>query len=99
MVMPQGLQVFDSSGNMMLDVTDRLTRYLGAFDTGSGNGSGSYTDALLLTGTPWIIVTCIAGDPAYLNVAFTVSGSTISWSMSQILYTTGWNFHVLYGVY
>lgn len=51
--MPQGLQIFNAQGGTVLDLTDRLTRIIGAVSTGMSNGST--TDAELSTGTPWFL--------------------------------------------
>ena len=37
--MPQGLQVFDENGVCVLDVTDRLVKYLGVVQINGTNGS------------------------------------------------------------
>ncbi|SFM09004.1 hypothetical protein [Pelosinus propionicus] len=76
----QGLQCWDANGNLILDVTDRLTRVLGQFETGTT--SGSITDNSLTTGTPWMIShrkpTAIADHKAQCVVTF--SGKVLSWS-------------------
>lgn len=37
--MAQGLQVFDANGNIILDVTDRITKYLGSIRIAGTDGS------------------------------------------------------------
>lgn len=52
--MPQGLQVFDSGGNLTLDVTERLTVLVG---TATANGSdGSVYVGALPAGSFWALV-------------------------------------------
>lgn len=95
--MPQGLQIFDASGNCLLDITDRLTRVLGEVTTGAA--SGSITNAALTTGTPWYLGAntdgsiCSSGEA---NIVVSFSGSTMSWSYGS---GTAVNKSILYGVY
>lgn len=82
--MPQGLQVFDSNGVIVFDVTDRLSRVLGIITTTASNGSIS--DPGLLTGTPWWMIIDDwggASDTYSLTTSvplITASGSTLSWA-------------------
>lgn len=39
--MPQGLQVWDASGNLVLDITDSITRVVAVIDVAAG-ASGTY---------------------------------------------------------
>nr|WP_092069553.1 hypothetical protein [Dendrosporobacter quercicolus]NSL47514.1 hypothetical protein [Dendrosporobacter quercicolus DSM 1736]SDL92505.1 hypothetical protein SAMN04488502_1011194 [Dendrosporobacter quercicolus] len=97
--MPCGLQIWDANGNLTLDVTDRLTRVLGTFSTGTTDGS--HTDAALAFGTPWIHATSSYPYNSYA-CQYTVSGTTISWTFIE-----GSPFnqdgkrpeYVIYGVY
>lgn len=50
--MPQGMQTFDASGNLKLDLTDRIARYLGMTFISLGT-SGSVVNDGFLTGTPF----------------------------------------------
>lgn len=92
--MPQGLQIWDDSGVLKLDVTDRLTRVLGEFDTGTVNGSISDTN--LSQGSPWYISPVPLGfvNEASFTVSFTLS--SISWSFGS---GTGINRKITYGVF
>lgn len=95
--MPQGLQCWDSNGNMTLDVTDRLTRLLGTAETGVSNGSIS--DENLSAGTPWFVLRDTS-DYEMLTEAtcsVTISGNTISWVFSST--GTKTNKKIVYGVY
>ncbi|RLK45937.1 hypothetical protein [Cupriavidus plantarum] len=49
-----GLQVWDENGNSVLKITDRITRFLGEFDTGAANGV--FADGRLALGEPFISV-------------------------------------------
>jgi len=84
--MAAGLLVWDSSGNLVVDITSRLSRFVGAYVFPSPAANGSVTDAGLLQGTPWFSFapTAIWG---YINMdvsrpVFSISGDTISWSYS-----------------
>lgn len=96
---PQGLQCFDASGNLMLDVTDRLTVVLGNFDTGTENGS--IANAALLLGEPWYYVSSYATDyftpPNWRALHVSVSGQTLSWVHQTNGVGTA-NYNVVYGV-
>lgn len=94
---PQGLQVFDRGGNIVLDITDRLSRVLGSVNTGAVAGSTS--NAALSSGTPWHMNTNADGtimgtSDAQCVVSF--SGTTMSWSYGA---GTAKNVDILYGVY
>nr|DAE53983.1 MAG TPA: hypothetical protein [Bacteriophage sp.] len=51
--MTQGLQVYDANGNIILDVTDRITKYLGAILINQTDGS--ITDARVNEGDLWYL--------------------------------------------
>lgn len=97
--MPQGLQCFNASGSLVLDVTDRLTRILGEFT--AGGSDGSLSDANLSTGSPWYVLkndnanqfNLITDSP----IAITLSSSGISWTYGA--YGLRKSFTYIYGVY
>lgn len=101
--MPQGLQVWDANGNLIIDVTDRLTRVLGEFYTGTSNGS--VTNPGLTTGTPWWIAIPTTNINVNNNnmakyLTFSVSGSTLAWSFGAVYpIQVAINHKVIYGVY
>ena len=97
----QGLQVFDSNGSCILDVTDRLTRVLGIFNTGTSNGS--FVDPNLTSGDFWYAVSASSlsnQSPFWACLSVTVSGTTLSWEHIKT-YDQGvvCNHQVIYGVY
>lgn len=53
--MPQGLQVFDENGTCVVDVTSRITKYLGELIIPTTEGS--YYDARLKDGDFWFLIT------------------------------------------
>jgi hypothetical protein len=82
--MAAGLQCFDASGNLVVDITSRLQRFVGAVQLLGGNSS--VTNSNLAAGTVWY-----AFQPAqiwgFINMdvsrpIFSVSGNTISWTYS-----------------
>ena len=94
--MPQGLQVFDENGNMTLDVTDRLTRVLGEFQT--GKVSGSITDSNLSSGIPWYIIKNSSDGRGYkyapFLITFTSNGASWTFGSGTIV-----SKNITYGVY
>lgn len=90
--MPAGIQVWDSAGVLVVDISDRLARVLGTFNVFSG--PGSRVDANLASGTPWAVVTPLSvtenGMPV---VTFNTSTNTMSWTNAAAACT------ITYGVY
>ena len=97
----QGLQCFDSDGNITLDVTDRLTRVLGEFDTGTLDGT--LTDDNLLDGSPWFY--CYPSDANMgafrIPCKIVFQGNKITWTFEGARrgQDTRFNTRVIYGVY
>lgn len=60
---PQGLQVFDENGNVVVDITDRLTKVLGTASIRPTTTAGTITDSLITENvTLWYAVTNITYD-------------------------------------
>ncbi len=87
--MPAGLQVWDASGNLILDTSSRLGKVLGYIDMPAAGGSGSASNAALGFGTPWWTNIPFYGASGYPNAydqggssvrTIGVAGTTISWS-------------------
>lgn len=96
--MPQGLQLFDVSGNRTLDVTDRITRYLGSFQTGTDNGS--FSDQRLSQGVPFYQIVSEGEIGAVNFPSIMLSGTTFRWEFFTTgLYAPRTNSTVYYGVY
>jgi hypothetical protein len=79
--MPQGLQVFDDQGRVLVDLGDWLGRLAGSVSVAT-NTAGSVTNALLTTGTPFFVWIPSSPDSAKgeQNVpSVTFSGTTMSW--------------------
>lgn len=97
--MPQGIQIFNSSGNLVFDMTKNTTYVLGTGQTGTANGSLS--DSRIVSGRTWIIVTTAQEKALIPN--FTVSNGKISWNFNTTSATsfgaTIVNLSFIYGVY
>lgn len=105
----QGLRIYDASGNIMLDATSRLTKYLGTLSIGKTDGS--YTDSRLQEGEFWYATlklneykNCYRIDPEtseFINFlpVITRDGNTIKWKYtdSDSDFRTG--LTIIYGVY
>lgn len=96
--MSYGLRVRDANGNITLDITDRLTRFGGQFDTGTSNGSLSIP--MLSGGDPWIHVRdSDAFSSTTVGPDVSVSGNVISWQFPSDSTYAYRSVHVIYGVY
>jgi hypothetical protein len=89
--MAVGIQIWDASGNSIIDENSRLARILGI--TNSGTSGGSVTDSGFATGSPFAVfipngTTYFTGEYAHPSW----SGTTMSWSAS----VAG---KIIYGVY
>lgn len=105
----QGLRIYDKDGNIMLDATSRLTKYLGTLSIGTTDGS--YTDSRLQEGEFWYATlklneykNCYRIDPEtseFINFlpVITRDGNTIRWNYtdSDSDFRTG--LTIIYGVY
>ena len=74
--MPQGLQVFNSSGAMILSTTDRLSKVLGIVDVTAAMSGSAYFGALSM-GAPYAILGQTDGSPGFIRYSF--SGATFNW--------------------
>lgn len=93
--MPAGLQVWDASGNLVLDVSDPISRLSGTVSIPAGS-TGSVTVPNAYQGSIWYAV-LVNGGSTYSPVV-SISGSTISWVPSP-LFTPAVDAILLYGVY
>ena len=102
----QGLRIYDKDGNIMLDATSRLTKYLGTLSIGTTDGS--YTDARLGEGDFWYVTLklndykkCYGMKNKFTEFLpkITREGTTIKWTYteSDATYRTG--LTIMYGVY
>nr|DAU18918.1 MAG TPA: hypothetical protein [Caudoviricetes sp.]DAX98301.1 MAG TPA: hypothetical protein [Caudoviricetes sp.] len=101
--MAQGLQVFDTNGKCTVDITDRLTKYLGKFRTYASQNEGIVVDdRLTADGDLWYMSVQRYGqsfDPEWNNsVVVTKENGQLRWRYPQnkgIRY----DFDIIYGVY
>lgn len=92
--MPAGVQTFDAAGNIIVDITTRITRVSGIVSIPAGS-TGSVAVPNASQGTIWYAFLHTSGDRYYPVV--TVSGGTISWTPST--QGTPANKSLIYGVY
>lgn len=83
--MPQGLQVFDQFGNLKVDVSERLFRFLDYIIVGVG--SGSVTHDGLLTGTPFYVANMYSNNGSSYWPGEALLPPSISFSGNQMFYT------------
>lgn len=102
--MPQGLQVFDDKGVCVLDVTDRMVKYLGAIEINGTNGS--ITNDELSEGNLWYYPLNIKMPPPtpsihteYHMPIITKNGKSISWDYGSYPADKRLSMVLLYGVY
>lgn len=97
--MPQGLELWDASGNQQLDYTSSAPLILGYVDSGTSDGSFTITHALRDAGTLFTLsqFSRIIG----YGPQVTLSGYTINWSFlvtAATLYLSKGNTRIFYGI-
>lgn len=75
--MDLGMQVFDASGNIVIDVTTRLSRVIGTQAIAAGS-TGSLAVPNTTQGLIWFAIYGNGGNR--YSPVMSVSGGTISWS-------------------
>lgn len=82
--MPQGLQIWDASGNLVVDLTDHFGRLIGYQNVSS---SGSFSSSEFSKGTPFYLYLPSNYNQNYPSIFF--SGNTLNWtgsSFSGVIY-------------
>ncbi len=76
--MPTGLQCWDETDTLTVDITSRMTRLLGYVDQGTG---GSRQEPALAQGIPFVLPVLDQNGLMYPQDIWvpTVSGTTVSW--------------------
>lgn len=77
-----GFQVFNGQGQLIVDITDRLTRIIGQVATGTSPGSIVVPEWNGQYGTPWVFIqqrNQSANQFGKRSVRTTISGTTLSW--------------------
>ena len=97
--MALGLQIWDSSGNNTLNVSDSLTKTIATFTTSTSNGSAVYAD--LAGGRPWVAAYREPTSSAtqYGAALVSVSGTTVSWTYGSIASGNRSPMRVFVGIY
>lgn len=98
--MPQGMQLYDASGTLVLDISERALCIIGSH-TFVDTSTLVVTDDRFLLGDPWFLRTSFTGgfsNTASININF--SGNTMTAYIQQALGapTTG-SISMIYGVY
>ena len=97
--MSLGLQTWGPNGEPDVEVTRRLTRYLGSFVTGTSGGSYVIND-VPVGAELWIFVEAAVpvGNMDYSPAEVSLSGNTVSWQFN-VSRGTKISATVHYGVY
>lgn len=94
--MAQGLQVWDASGNLILDATTRVGKILGVVDVIAGVNS-SVTNAGFALGQFFFVLTPLATYSTFRpTMAFNAGTNTLSWDWQG---RPGVNCKLVYGVW
>lgn len=83
--MPTGLQCWDESGALTVDLTSRMTRLLGSVNQGT---AGSRQEPALAQGIPFVLPILDQNGLMYPEFAPvpTISGTTITWVAAANFY-------------
>lgn len=94
-----GIVIYDSSGQVMVNVADRLARILGSVNVGTTNGSINVPEFSL--GIPFYFLRANGPQQGTFPPTITFSGTTLSWSQPSG-YNSGWDKTpgtLFYGIY
>ena len=94
--MPVGFQTFDAAGNLLIDITTRLTRLIGSTTITAGS-TGSVTVPDATQGTIWYAFQTANGNR--YTPLISLSSATISWSPRTGFPGGPVDVIMLYGVY
>lgn len=98
--MAQGIRTRDANGDVLVDISDQLTRIIGMVTTGTSDGS--VTDPGLQEGEPFVAVLPPSEAVNYFMPFFEFSGDTMSWSFEDYnpdsLFAGKMSVTALYGV-
>lgn len=93
--MPSGMQLWNSSGNLVLDTNTRTGFILGRVDIISTNQNGSVTNSGFSDGTPFYFAVS-STDQGQTSPNVTFSGTTMSWTKAT---STNFSGSLFYGVW
>lgn len=102
--MPQGLQTFDENGDMVINITDRIQKYLGIINCPENQNSGEVRNGQLTEGDLWYLIIPnsyptlnLSGNNQYqYSVPFvSKNGDKVEWYFTQ----NHVGCQILYGVF
>lgn len=97
--MPAGTQVYDASGNLILEITDYISKYLGSVSIAASDGvnpqSGTVTNSYFSQGTLWWLTTLPPSNNLAVQVTVSLSGTTLTWNATEGCPATT----LFYGIY
>jgi hypothetical protein len=96
-----GIECYDASGNLTFSADDYLGRVLGTINVVGANNNGSFTDANLLSGTPWALFFSDGSGAGSVTCVVSVSGNLINWTFGGLnANNSGFNpsGFILYGI-
>lgn len=103
-IVDAGLQIFDENGNVVLDITDRVCRYLGEGSTGFKDGFVT-NDVFLENVSAWVLPKriCLQRHEAAGNLQafprFHISGNRLEWEYGSTTEGLRESFDFYYGVF
>ena len=103
-IVDAGLQIFDENGNVVVDITDRVCRYLGEGSTGFKDGFVT-NDVFLENVNAWVLPKriCLQRYEAQGNLQaypqFYVSGNKLAWKYGSTTEGLRESFDFYYGVF
>lgn len=103
-IVDAGLQIFDENGNVVVDITDRVCRYLGEGSTGFEDGFVT-NDVFLENVNAWVLPKRIclqrheADGPKHDYPWFCISGNRLEWKYYSDSEGLRESFDFYYGVF
>jgi hypothetical protein len=102
--MAAGLQIWDASGNLVLDASHRVMRFIGMVQLQNGNSSSVFDSRMVSGGfisfQPDSYIGFLSGG--LIHPQFSISSGTVSWTYAaknSTTYDTYVNGFLYYGAY
>lgn len=98
--MAQGLQVFDANGNLQLEVTDRITTFIGSYTITNTNPKVVITSPLFATNTAFFAknLNTAQGNPNNTNESIEIQTAT-TYTLEFKRLPPNTNYQIYVGVY
>ncbi|WP_286796285.1 hypothetical protein [Psychrobacter sp. UBA6291] len=98
--MPQGLQVFDTNGNLQLEVTNRITTLIGVYTITNANPRVVITSPLFATNTAFFAknLNTAQGNPNNTNESIEIQTAT-TYTLEFKRLPPNTNYQIYVGVY